>query len=131
MGWDYFPGHNLDAGINRILDTLTFTNGEAEHKLELFEKVGNVVYCVSSVVGDVSNVPSVRYASVIVCQNDKIDGMPTGRYGYKVMHECEHPYYYDIPERLFDSLTPTKSKYAKAWRDKVHVKLYGLSADEE
>ena len=37
-------------------------------------------------------------------------------YDYKAMDEGMHPYYYDIPERLFKMLTPTTNKYALAWR---------------
>ena len=44
-------------------------------------------------------------------------------YDYKVMGEGMHPYYYDIPERLFKMLTPTTNKYALEWRAEVEQRL--------
>lgn len=123
MGWDYFPGKSLEAGINRILDTLTFTNGETHHKLEMHKQIGRVIYCVSSVVGDLHNVHAMRYASVILCENETQSFMPTGKWIYKVMNECEHPFRYDMPKELFDTLTPTTSVFAKRWRNEVSRKL--------
>ena len=44
-------------------------------------------------------------------------------YDYKAMDEGMHPYYYDIPERLFKMLTPTTNKYALEWRAGVEQRL--------
>ena len=44
-------------------------------------------------------------------------------YDYKAMDEGMHPYYYDIPERLFKMLTPTTNKYALKWRAGVEQRL--------
>lgn len=114
MGWDYFPKQSKSEGIGIMLDRLTYQGNTAAHKLEMHEQVGNVIYCVSSTIGE----ECTRYASVIVIRKDS-QGI-----GYKCLHEGEHPFYYDMPKELFNTLTPAKGKYAREWRTKVFDNLY-------
>lgn len=114
MGWDYFPGKSKNEGISIMLDRLSFQGSNSTHKLEMHEKVGNVIYCVSSAIGEECS----RYASVIVVRKDVIG------IGYKCLHESEHPFYYDMPKELFNTLTPASNKYAREWRTKVFNILF-------
>ena len=51
-------------------------------------------------------------------------------YDYKVMGESMHPYYYDIPERLFKMLTPTTNEYALTWRAEVEQILQKVKSNK-
>ncbi len=51
-------------------------------------------------------------------------------YDYKAMGESAHPYYYDIPERLFKMLTPTTNKYALEWRAEVEQRLQQVKSNK-
>lgn len=42
--------------------------------------------------------------------------------GLKWMHECEGPFYHDVPAGFLDALTPTTRGYANAWRQRCRDK---------
>lgn len=44
-------------------------------------------------------------------------------FGYKVMDEASHPYYYDCPARILDLLTDTDNENALSWRATCREKL--------
>ena len=46
-----------------------------------------------------------------------------GEVSYKVMTERGGPSYYNMPQEVFDKLTPTTDNYAKGWRVQVRERL--------
>jgi hypothetical protein len=42
--------------------------------------------------------------------------------GLKWMHECEGPYYHDVPASFLDLLTTTDRGYANVWRQRCREK---------
>lgn len=61
----------------------------------------------------------LRHIEVTLVEKDAIDGV----YGCKRMSEHEHPYCYDVPAEVLDTVKdyPPTNEGSKAWRERVRV----------
>jgi hypothetical protein len=98
----------------------TFINGQISRKYIVdFLKLqfGGTHLIVDSAVRN-----NVVYLAVHVTKTNQVMGytvltsLKKDQTGYKDMHECEGPYYFDAPKRLIKKLSPTNDVTSLAWR---------------
>jgi hypothetical protein len=104
MGWIVIPGATKDDVVRELLN---------EYRPVDYELCGKILWAV--VTEDVLN-------------QNLIAGFllqpPDGGWGYKIVEECMHPFYYDCPLRLLNIAPVT----CQEWRAKVRDYHAGRTA---
>lgn len=109
MGWDFAAGATKQEIVKELTDPRTYNAGTTILKSAL--KLNRLYVLVER--------NNERTILVCLLKEDKDYG-----WGYKLMDECEEPYYYDCPLSLIDLAGPTQHEGANRWRAKV-IALHG------
>lgn len=119
MGWDFGPkpeGKMIDFFRQRM-------GGENKEFIkEVLDcvKVNSVAYLAVRYTDKVTGKSSV---DAVVCPTS----VRQGAFGYKDIHECMEPYYYDCPERILRQLSPLEpgkaNEGALRWREACRANL--------